>query len=140
LLVIDIDYNDYWVWKAVLESRLYQPRVVVVEVNSGVRGSATESKTVRYDPSHVWDMTDYYGGTVAAFAKLGRQFGYSLVYCESHGVNCFFVHESATPGVDLQALLADAGVGVVEIYRPPNHFGKGKRHAPDTTGRQWVRV
>jgi hypothetical protein len=27
----------------------------------------------------------------------------------------FFVHESATPGVDLQALLADAGAGVVEI-------------------------
>ena len=56
MLVIDIDYNDYWVWKAVLENRLYQPRVVVIGVNSGARGPATESKTVRYDPSHVWDI------------------------------------------------------------------------------------
>ena len=33
--LINIDYN-YWVWKAVLVNRLYQPRVVVIEVNSGV--------------------------------------------------------------------------------------------------------
>ena len=46
----------YWVWKAVLENRLYQLRVVVIKVNSGARGPATESKTVRYDPSHVWDI------------------------------------------------------------------------------------
>ncbi len=41
LLSIDIDYNTYWVWKA-LEG--YKPRVVVIEYNSSI--PPTESKAV----------------------------------------------------------------------------------------------
>lgn len=86
LLSIDIDSNDYWVWKAIDN---YSPRVVVIEYNSCI--PPNESKTIKYDPNARWDGTDYFGASLLALAKLGKSKGYSLVYCESSGVNAFFV-------------------------------------------------
>ncbi len=57
-LSIDIDYNDYWVWKA-LDDSLFRPRIVCVEVNSNLPHN--ESKTVAYNTSHVWDGSIYFG-------------------------------------------------------------------------------
>lgn len=50
LLSIDIDYNDYWVWKAITD---YSPRVVVIEFNSSI--PPNESRVVPYDPDAYWD-------------------------------------------------------------------------------------
>lgn len=86
LLVIDIDGNDYWVWKAITD---YRPRVVVVEYNPfyppPVRWVMAE------DPNFRWQRTTYFGASLAALAWLGRQKGYDLVGTDSHGVNAFFV-------------------------------------------------
>ena len=41
LLSIDIDYNDYWVWKSIVD---YFPRVVIIEYNSSIPPS--ESRAV----------------------------------------------------------------------------------------------
>jgi hypothetical protein len=57
-LSIDIDFNDFWVWKALDES-LFRPRVVCVEVNSDI--PYNESKTVAYNSSYVWDGSMYFG-------------------------------------------------------------------------------
>lgn len=87
LLVVDIDSNDFWVWKAFDER--YKPRVVIAEYNAMF--APTDSKTVKYDASLVWDKTDYFGASLLALYRLAKRKGYDLVYCNENGVNAFFV-------------------------------------------------
>lgn len=110
VLSLDIDYNTYWVWHA-LEG--YRPRIVVVEYNASL--GPTESKAVEYDPLGVWDGTDYYGASLAAYAKLGKGKGYTLIGCESQGVNAFFVRD------DVLGNRFSVPNDVREIYRPPQY-------------------
>lgn len=91
LLSIDIDSNDYWIWKAL---KPYRPRIVVIEYNSSI--GPHEKKTIPYDPSYVWDGTTYFGASLAALADLGNELGYTLVGCDSQGVNAFFVRSDLT--------------------------------------------
>ena len=92
LLSIDIDGNDYWVWKA-LES--YRPRVVLIEYN--IFFHLEERKTIPYDPAHVWDESAFHGASLAALRELGREKGYELVYTDSYAPNAFFVLKSELP-------------------------------------------
>lgn len=95
LLSIDIDGNDYWVWKALRR----KPRVVVVEYNASI--PADESKTIVYDPAFNWaagGCTKYYGASLLALTRLGIERGYTLVY--ANGVNAFFVDTSFLPNAD----------------------------------------
>jgi len=92
LLSIDIDGNDYWVWKA-LEG--YVPRVVLIEYN--IFFQLHERKTIPYDPAHVWDESAFHGASLAALRDLGKQKGYELVYTDSYAPNAFFVLESELP-------------------------------------------
>ena len=89
LLSIDIDGNDYWVWKKITG---FHPRVIIMEYNASVPPS--ESRTIRYDPAFVWSKTDYYGASLLALARLGEEKGYRLVGCDNSGVNAFFVERS----------------------------------------------
>lgn len=92
LLSVDIDGNEYWVWKA-LEA--YRPRVVVIEYN--VFFGAEVSKTMPYDADHRWDKTMFHGASLAALWKLGREKGYSLVHTDSFAPNAFFVDDAELP-------------------------------------------
>jgi Methyltransferase FkbM domain len=95
LLSIDIDGNDYWVWKAI--SR-YSPRVVIVEYN--VFFQPETAKTIAYDASHVWDKEHhglYHGASLAAFDKLAREKGYALVHTEPYCPNALFVRRDLLP-------------------------------------------
>lgn len=95
LLSIDIDGNDYWVWKAI---EAFLPRVVIVEYN--VFFQPETAKTMAYDPDHAWDRNSYalyHGASLAALSKLGRNKGYVLAYTEPYCPNAIFVHESALP-------------------------------------------
>jgi hypothetical protein len=92
LLSIDIDGNEYWVWRAIEK---YRPRVVVIEYN--VFFGNQVSKTMPYNPDHVWDESYYHGASLAALRKLGREKGYTLVHTESYAPNAFFVLDSAIP-------------------------------------------
>ena len=111
LLSIDIDSNDYWVWKAVSG---YRPRVVIIEYNSSI--PPNESKGVEYNPKAVWDHTRYFRASLLALATLGRKKGYTLIGCESRGVNAFFVRND---------LVQDRFVikKVEQVYKPPR-YGK----------------
>jgi hypothetical protein len=92
LLSIDIDGNDYWVWKAITA---VQPRVVVIEYNASI--GAEEALTVKYDPNFdrfaKHPSGYYHGASLAALTKLAASKGYRLVGCDSDGVNAFFVRE-----------------------------------------------
>ncbi len=98
LLSVDIDSNDYWVWRAITAAN---PRVAVVEVNTSF--GPHESVTIPYDrafqrfahESHGF----YHGMSLAAAAKLGTEKGYTFVGCDSCGVNAFFVRNDLAAGV-----------------------------------------
>ena len=103
LLSIDIDGNDYWVWKAI-ES--FSPRVVIVEYN--IFFMSETAKTIAYDPDHSWDRDHYglyHGASLEAFEKLGREKGYVLAYTEPYCPNAIFVREDQLPeGVSMPSL------------------------------------
>lgn len=86
LLSIDIDGNDYRVWRAI---SAYRPRVVVVEYNSAL------GPAVRWampdGPEHAIDRERFFGGSLKEFEELGREKGYALIGCDLSGVNAFFV-------------------------------------------------
>jgi hypothetical protein len=93
LLSIDIDGNDFWVWKAITS---IAPAVVVIEYNG--KFPPPLSIAQEYRPNHVWNFTDYSGASLEALARLGRQKGYQLVGCNITGVNAFFVREDLVAG------------------------------------------
>ncbi len=86
LLSIDVDGNDYWLWKAL---HAYHPRVVVIEYNAEF--PPPQRWVMRYNPDHRWDKTTYYGASLASLAALGETQGYMLLGTDSMGVNAFFV-------------------------------------------------
>lgn len=86
LISIDIDGNDYWVWKAI-EAK---PALFIIEYN-GTYGSSL-SWAMKYNPEHVWKGGNaYYGASLKALEKLGIEKGYALVGVDFMGVNAFFV-------------------------------------------------
>jgi len=86
LLSIDIDGNDYWIWKAIEK---YRSRVVVIEYNALYPPNV--SWVMRYNPSHVHDGSKYHGASLKVLEELGREKDYQLVGCNFAGLNAFFV-------------------------------------------------
>ncbi len=117
LLVVDIDGNDYWVLEQILSR--YTPRIIVCEYSS--RWTPPRDWVMPYDPHHVWDGSAYFGASLAALWRLGRKHGYTLVACESKGVNTFFVRDDLVNGH-----FPDHGLGLA-LYVPP-HYGRGFGH------------
>ena len=92
LLSIDIDGNDYWVWRAITG---VSPQVVVVEYNA-VFGR-DRAVTIPYDPAftrqaahHSWL---YFGASLRALCQLAEEKGYAFVGCTSAGNNAYFVRK-----------------------------------------------
>lgn len=123
LLSIDIDGNDYWVWKAI---RGFTPRVVVVEYN--IHFATHLARTMPYDPDHEWDETLYHGASLAALRKLGHEKGYALVHAEGWAPNAFFVHRDALPAGFVER--------PIEAVTPWNRFAE----TPAVGGRPWQAV
>jgi hypothetical protein len=130
ILSIDIDSNDYWVWKAI---KGYSPRLVIIEYNSSV--PLTESKSVVYDPQASWDGSNYFSASLLAFKRLGESKGYTLICCDNSGTNAFFVRNDL---VQNHFVVKD----LEQIYRPPS-FGKkvgGKRAGHPPSAKKMVDV
>jgi hypothetical protein len=111
LLSIDIDFNDYWVWKAI---DVVNPRAVVVEYNAGLRPPL--SLTVPYQSNRAGDGTNFFGASLEALVRLGREKGYRIVGCNISGSNAFFVREDLCADHFLEPATAE------EHYEPPRHF------------------
>lgn len=86
VLSIDTDYNDFYLWKKLLQ--YYTANIVVIEYNSNFN---LEDKIVVYDPNGSWDGTNYFGAGIVPLFKLGRSFNYDLIYADNNGVNLFFI-------------------------------------------------
>ena len=111
LLSIDIDNNDYWVWKAI---QRYRPRVVAIEYNASFRDIV--SCVVPYQPTTIWNYTNYFGASLKALEQLGVTKGYSLVGCNFTGVTAFFVRS------DLVGDHFAAPFTAENHYEPPRHY------------------
>jgi len=96
LLSIDIDGNDYWVWKAI---HVINPIIVIVEYNSlfGVNNAWT----VPYDPNFVkyekHSSIIYYGCSVKALCLLAEEKNYVFIGCNSKGNNAYFIRKDKMP-------------------------------------------
>lgn len=117
VLSIDIDGNDYWIWKA-LEAR---PRVVVMEFNGAIERS--ECKTIPYDPEFRHDGTNYYGASFGLLCKLADEKGYTPVF-QLQNLNVFFVRNDMLPGGRRE-----------RVFYTQSHY-----HPPDTQNRPWVHL
>lgn len=90
LLSIDIDGNDYWVWRRI---ECVNPVIVVAEYNSvfGCRHAVT----VPYDPAFRRNVAHhsnlYWGCSIKALERLANGKGYALVGSNSAGNNAYFV-------------------------------------------------
>jgi hypothetical protein len=89
LLHIDIDGNDYWVWRGLTAVR---PAIAIIEYNS-VFG-AERAITVPHDPEfsrggHISNL--YFGASLPALCDLALSKGYDFVGSNSAGNNAYFV-------------------------------------------------
>jgi len=100
LLSIDIDGNDYHIWKTLAPE--FMPRVVVIEFNPSI-------------PNDIIFIQDsvpslHQGSSLAALVELGREKGYELV--ATTDCNAFFVRSSLFAQFDI----ADNGIDA--IHKP----------------------
>jgi hypothetical protein len=117
--VIDVDGNDYWIWRA-LEA--FRPRVVVIEYNGDL--DPTVPKVMPYAPGWRWDHTSGYGASLAALEALGADKGYRLVHTELAGVNAFFVRDELAgplPAGDEVPRRSASHSLLGHGHRPPRH-------------------
>jgi hypothetical protein len=111
LLSIDIDNNDYWVWKAI---DIVNPRVVAIEYNATLRPPM--ALVVPYRADAQWDGSNHYGASLEALVRLAAAKNYRLVGCSIAGVNAFFVRADLCADRFLEPATAQ------EHYEPPRHY------------------
>ena len=116
VLSIDVDGQDYWIWRAIERSR---PRVVVIEYNSAL--DPGRRLVQPDDPDLSWEGTDFYGASLGALRSLGENKGYRLVHTELSGVNAFFVRADLSPD-------AFPDPAEVAVRGAPNYFQSGYSH------------
>ena len=96
LLSIDIDGNDFWVWRAI---DVIDPLIVVVEYNHrfGKDAAVTVPYEESFDRFRSSRPSVYFGASLKALCMLGERKGYAFVGCNSNGVNAFFVRKDKKP-------------------------------------------
>ena len=92
LLSIDIDGNDYWIWK---EIDNINPVIVVIEYNSLF--GPEKPWTIPYQDDFyrlkVDPLFQYWGVSIAALCHLGEDKGYDFIGCNSQGNNAYFIRK-----------------------------------------------
>ena len=92
ILSIDLDGNDYWIWKKI---NAVSPVILILEFNSvfGVKRSITVpyDKTFTRTNAHFSNL--YWGASIRALQKLSADKGYAFVGCSSAGNNAYFIRK-----------------------------------------------
>lgn len=119
LLSIDVDGNDYWIWKAI---SCVRPAIVICEYN--FRFGPERAVTVPYDPCFVRSEAHhsmiYYGASLKALTILAEQKNYVLMGCNSAGSNAFFVRKDLKPDTLKEVSVKDGFVS--GKYRETRHL------------------
>ena len=75
-LSIDIDSADLWIFRSVVSSGRYRPRVISVEYNCNY---PLESTIANIGGEYTWYSDKIYGAALLSLKMVGDEFGYSLV-------------------------------------------------------------
>ncbi|MBI3233625.1 MAG: hypothetical protein HYZ42_06220, partial [Bacteroidetes bacterium] len=90
LLHIDIDGNDYWVWKSI---SIVKPILVIMEYNSAMGNE--RAITIPYKPDFVASDAHfsriYFGCSLLGLIHLANEKGYTLIGSNSSGNNAYFI-------------------------------------------------
>jgi len=106
ILSIDIDGNDYWVWK---EISVVNPVIVIAEYNA-IFGK-DKPWTIPYKEdffrldAHSSQL--YWGTSLKALCILAKEKGYEFIGCNSHGNNAYFIRKDKVG--DLRTLSCEEG-------------------------------
>ncbi len=121
LLSVDLDGNDYWVWKAI---DVVNPVIVVCEYNA-VFGDA-QRISVPYRPDFQRTIAHhsnlYFGASLPSLIDLGNQKGYVYIGSNSNGCNAFFVRE-------------DRASEIVQVIDEVKSFPSRFRESRDAAGK-----
>jgi len=122
VLSLDIDGNDYYILKLLLENG-YKPKIIIVEYNSAY--GPEKSMTIKYDENFNMYKSKfpflYYGVSIRGWQNLLNNFNYKFITVESNGVNAFFVDASC---YDEDFLSKIEGVNFNENIHQRNYFRK----------------
>ena len=90
VLSLDIDGNDFWVWKAI-ES--IKPKIFICEYNSlfGDMLPLSIPYNKNFIRSNAHYSNQYFGASINAMIKLSESKGYTFIGTPSTGVNAFFI-------------------------------------------------
>jgi len=91
ILSVDIDGNDYYVWKKI---DVINPVIVICEYNA-IFGDQ-KALTIPYDPDFYRfknDHTPFYGASLKCLCILAEQKGYHLIGCNGNGNNAYFIRK-----------------------------------------------
>ncbi|HSX17905.1 MAG TPA: hypothetical protein VLE51_00935 [Candidatus Saccharimonadales bacterium] len=107
LLSIDTDSYDWWIWQAF---KNYQPRVVVIEINSGIPLSQEYVQPNGITYEELAASGELSGASFTSMLKLGQQKSYALV---CHTGNMIFVRND---------LVSKLGLPQDELENPESLF------------------
>jgi hypothetical protein len=90
LLHIDIDGNDYWLWKSI---NIVNPIIVIIEYNSvfGVNRPITIPYDSEFDRTRAHFSNLYFGSSLLSLCDLAKEKGYSFIGSNSNGNNAYFI-------------------------------------------------
>ena len=75
LLSIDIDGNDFYIWKII--SIKYKPIIVIIEYNHTF---GLNDVVIQYNFKFTWNKkSNYYNASITAYYNLGKSIGYTLI-------------------------------------------------------------
>ena len=126
----DTDYADYWIVQRVLTK--YKPKVLIHEINQQKPDKCVT--VMKSDELIIWDGSNYHGASVCAFYCLAKENGYSVVYCESAGVNCFWIRN------DLITKYLNLNVKILQKILNPNFLHKIPNFVYPSTSNAWHHV
>ncbi len=106
ILHIDVDGNDYWIWRAI---DVVMPEIVIVEYNSlfGPERAITVPYHPDFDRHRAHHSGLFAGSSLAALCDLAQQKDYGFVGSNSAGNNAYFVRNDKIG--DLPVLSAPQG-------------------------------
>jgi hypothetical protein len=122
LLHIDIDGNDYWIWK---EIRVISPIVVILEYNSvfGPERALTVPYDSRFNRTEKHYSNLYFGASLSALCQLSNAKGYAFIGCNSAGNNAYFVRRDKL-GAKLKELSPGEGYVLSKSREARNSAGR----------------
>ena len=118
LLVIDIDSNDYYIWRAIHD---FRPKVVMVEYNGTF--VPPQRMVIAFHPMTYWDEENFhFGASIQSYCELAKRKGYELVGTNFRGINLFFVDRRYYPRFGIRDNSPSA------LFRP---YNLGPTYSPE---------